>query len=99
MLNRQAHQKARTKRLRGDISISRADVFGSDDAAVGLNDLLGDCQAQTRFIAELLFEAFRIKAFEHFAQRLIRNAGAYVFDNDQHAIITAANPNADGIAH
>ena len=53
--DRQAHDEARAQRFGGDVGIGRADVLGPDHAAMRLDDLLGDRQAEAGIVAELLF--------------------------------------------
>ncbi len=43
--DRQTHDKARTKRLRGNVGICRANVFGPDHTAMRLDNLFGDRQS------------------------------------------------------
>jgi hypothetical protein len=51
--DRQADDEARAERFGGDVGIGRADVLGPDHAAMRLDDLLGDREAEAGIVAEL----------------------------------------------
>src|ERR1700684_4728976 len=73
----------------------RADaVLSPDLAAMGLDDLLGDRQAQPRILAEALMWPVGIKTFEDPRERVLANARSIIVDDDFHvrAHATARDP-------
>ena len=78
--------------------MGRADIFGPDDPAMGLHDLLRDGKPQTGMLAEIAGGPFGIEAREDFLQRLFGNAGAGILDHHQDAVVAPAHPDPDRIA-
>ena len=74
--DRQTHHEARAQRLGGGICFGRPDVLGPDHAAVCLDDLLGDGEAEAGVVAEIALRARGVEPLEDLAERLFGNAGA-----------------------
>ena len=62
------------------------------------DDLFGNRQTKARVIAEVVNGPLGVEAVENFSKRLLGDAGASVFDHDQHAVFALAHPDADRIA-
>ena len=96
--DRQAHDETCAQGFGRDIGIGGADILGPDHTAVGFDDLLRDRQAQARVVAEVIDRTLGIEAVEYLGQRLFGDAGAGVFDHDQHAVFAFPDPDADSVA-
>src|SRR3979409_750070 len=70
-------------------------VLGPDAAAMGLDDLLRNRQAQSGVLAKTLMRAVGVKAFEDFLQRVLTDAGTVIVDNDFDFGAHAAADDAD----
>src|SRR5687767_987113 len=66
--------------LAASIGLRTVTVLGPDTAAMGLHDLLGDAQAQTRILAEIAFRPVGVEAVENLVEILGPDARPIVLD-------------------
>src|SRR3546814_7097366 len=95
LVRRQAHGEAGA----ADAPALIVAVVGADAAAVGIDDLLRDAEAESGMGAELLARrTFGVEALEHRLQFALRNAGPLVGDGDHDVASLALRCKADGAA-
>src|SRR5262245_8277524 len=68
---RQSHREARSQHVRRAVGAGRTDaVLEPQPAAMGLDDLLGDREAEPRILAEVLMRAIGVETVENLVERV-----------------------------